>query len=208
MEGCEKNNKSEDLWLEAIKLHPMETGKTIGKTFIRNSKYLLFLVANAVRYLPNSVRIWMKAADLEIDKKGKQKVLRKALENIPHSVRLWKAAVDLEDPEDARQLLTRAVECCSTSTELWLALAKLETYDNARKVLNKARENIPTERQIWISAARLEESRQDEKKVNALIERALISLRAAQVEINRKQWLEDAIDAERAGCKLTSQAIM
>lgn len=31
MEGCEKNNKSEDLWLEAIKLHPMDIGKTIGK---------------------------------------------------------------------------------------------------------------------------------------------------------------------------------
>ncbi|KAI1724194.1 tetratricopeptide repeat domain-containing protein [Ditylenchus destructor] len=145
MEGCEKNSKSEDLWLEAVKLHPPDIAKTI--------------VANAVRHIPQSVRIWLKAADLEQDKKGKRKVLRKALEQIPHSVRLWKAAVDLEDPEDARQLLTRAVECCPTSTELWLALAKLETYENARKVLNKARENIPTERQIWISAARLEETR-------------------------------------------------
>lgn len=150
----------------------------------------------------------MKASDLETDNKGKRKVLRKALENIPHSVRLWKAAVDIEEPDDARQLLSRAVECCNTSTELWLALAKLETYDKARKVLNEARENIPTERQIWISAAKLEESRQDEVKVNALIERALISLRAAQVEINRKQWLEDAIDAERGDCKMTARAIM
>lgn len=42
--------------------------------------------------------------------------------------------MELEDPEDARVLLTRAVECCSTSTELWLALARLESYENARKV--------------------------------------------------------------------------
>lgn len=92
------------------------------------------LVANAVRFLPASVRIWMKAADLEVDKKGKRKVLRKALEHIPHvgsslnfyaslitqslyscifqSVRLWKAAVDLEEPEDARQLLTRVGIVC------------------------------------------------------------------------------------------------
>ncbi|KAI1705808.1 tetratricopeptide repeat domain-containing protein [Ditylenchus destructor] len=194
MEGCEKNSKSEDLWLEAVKLHPPDTAKTI--------------VANAVRHIPQSVRIWLKAADLEQDKKGKRKVLRKALEQIPHSVRLWKAAVDLEEPEDARQLLTRAVECCPTSTELWLALAKLETYENARKVLNKARENIPTERQIWISAARLEETRGEKKRVGALIENGLVLLRSAQVEINRKQWLEDAIDAERAGCFLTSQAII
>lgn len=150
----------------------------------------------------------MKAADLEIDKKAKRKVLRKALENIPHSVRLWKAAVDLEEPEDARLLLTRAVECCSQSTELWLALAKLETYENARKVLNKARENIPTDRQIWISAARLEETRGQSNMVDKMIERGLVSLKAHQVETNRKQWLEDAIDCEKANCKLTSQAIM
>lgn len=150
----------------------------------------------------------MKAADIETDKKAKRKVLRKALENIPHSVRLWKAAVDLEEPEDARQLLTRAVECCSSSTELWLALAKLENYDNARKVLNKARENIPTDRLIWIAAARLEESRGESNMVDKLIDRALLSLKANKVEINRKHWLEDAIDAERASCRLTAQAIM
>lgn len=95
----------------------------------------------------------MKAAELEQDLKSKKRVLRKgyqkkinpfheileifdfiALEHIPSSVRLWKAAVELEEPEDARILLSRSVECCSTSVELWLALAKLETYENARKV--------------------------------------------------------------------------
>jgi len=140
MEGCEKNSKSEDLWLEAIKLHSKDTAKAIGMSVLDTATSILIIfhsVANAVRHLPNSVRIWMKAADLEEEVRGKRKVLRKALENIPHSVRLWKAAVDLEEKEDARQLLTRAVECCSTSTELWLALARLEDHENARKVLNK-----------------------------------------------------------------------
>lgn len=40
-----------------------------------------------------------------------------ALEHIPNSVRLWKAAVELEDEEDARIMLSRAVECCPTSVE-------------------------------------------------------------------------------------------
>jgi pre-mRNA-processing factor 6 len=75
-------------------------------------------------------------------------------------------------------------------------------------VLNKARENIPTERMIWIAAARLEETRGQAKRVPILIERALISLRSAQVEINRKQWLEDAVECEKANCPLTSQSIM
>nr|CDJ96110.1 PRP1 splicing factor domain containing protein [Haemonchus contortus] len=194
MEGCEKNKKSEDMWLEAVRLHPPETAKAI--------------VANAVRSMPHSVRLWMKTAEIETDLKAKKKVFRKALEQIPTSVRLWKAAIELEEPDDARILLTRAVECCSSSTELWLALARLETYENARKVLNKAREHIPTDRQIWLCAARLEETRGQKDMVDRIVQKALTSLTANMVELNREHWMKDAIDAERAGCTLTCQAIM
>ncbi|CAI5450958.1 unnamed protein product [Caenorhabditis angaria] len=194
MEGCEKNKGSEELWLAAIRMHPPELGKSI--------------VANAVRSCPHSVRLWVKASDLESDLKDKKKVLRKALEQIPSSVLLWKAAVELEEPEEARILLTRAVECCRTSTEMWLALARLETYENARKVLNKAREHIPTDRQIWLSAARLEETRGQKDMVDRIVAKALSSLKANQVEVNRDQWLKDAIDAEQAKCPLTCQAII
>lgn len=41
-----------------------------------------------------------------------------ALENIPNSVALWKAAVELEEEEDARIMLSRAVECCPTNVEV------------------------------------------------------------------------------------------
>eukprot|EP00882_Tetradesmus_deserticola_P018299 GHRQ01019657.1.p1 GENE.GHRQ01019657.1~~GHRQ01019657.1.p1 ORF type:complete len:120 (-),score=41.73 GHRQ01019657.1:621-980(-) len=54
------------------------------------------------------------------------------------TARLWKAAVELATEDDARVLLSRAVECCPTHVELWLALAKLESYDNAKKVLGCA----------------------------------------------------------------------
>lgn len=90
----------------------------------------------------------------------------------------------------------------------FISLTYCFRYENARKVLNKARENIPTDRQIWIAASRLEETRGESNMVDKLIDRALLSLRANKVEINRKHWLEDAIDAERAGCRLTAQAIM
>lgn len=33
MEGCEKNNKSDDLWLEAVRLHPPDVARTIGIIF-------------------------------------------------------------------------------------------------------------------------------------------------------------------------------
>jgi pre-mRNA-processing factor 6 len=144
--------------LEAVRLHPPEQAKAI--------------VAQAVAHIPNSVKIWLRACELETEDKSKKRVLRKglsaivslfsswrpALEVIPDSVKLWQAAVDLEEPEDARIMLGRAVECCPTSVDLWLALAYLENYDDARKVLNRARKNIPTEKMIWIAAAKLEEA--------------------------------------------------
>jgi hypothetical protein len=66
-----------------------------------------------------------------------------------HWVRLWKAVVDLSSEDDARVLLSRAVECCPQHVDLWLALARLENYDQARKVLNNARITLPTEPAIW-----------------------------------------------------------
>lgn len=140
--------------------------------------------------------------------KAKKKVFRKALENVPNSVRLWKAAIELEEEDDARIMLSRAVECCNQSVELWLALARLETYENARKVLNKARESIPTDRQIWIMAAKLEEANGNHGMVDKIIDRAIKSLEANQVEINRDQWLEDAIECDKTGSMRTCQAII
>lgn len=157
---------------------------------------------------PQSVRIYIRAAELETDIRAKKRVLRKALEHVPNSVRLWKAAVELEEPEDARIMLSRAVECCPTSVELWLALARLETYENARKVLNKARENIPTDRHIWITAAKLEEANGNTQMVEKIIDRAITSLRANGVEINREQWIQDAEECDKAGSVATCQAVM
>lgn len=183
MKGCEDNPLSEDLWLEAARLQPPETAKAV--------------IAQAARHIPTSVRIWIKAADVETETKAKRRVFRKALEHIPNSVRLWKAAVELENPDDAKILLSRAVECCPTSVELWLALARLETYDNARKVLNKARENIPTDKQIWTTAAKLEEANGNHHMVDKIIERAISSLSANGVEINRDHWFKEAIESEK-----------
>lgn len=121
---------------------------------------------------------------------------------------MWKAAVELEEPEDARILLSRAVECCPTSVELWLALARLETYENARKVLNKARENIPTDRQIWITAAKLEEAHGNSTMVEKIIDRSINSLASNGVEIHRDHWLKEAVDSEKAEAVLTCQAII
>lgn len=194
MRGCEVNPTSEDLWLEAARLQPPETAKGV--------------IAQAARHIPTSVRIWIKAADLETEIKAKRRVFRKSLEHIPNSVRLWKAAVEIENPNDARILLSRAVECCNSSVELWLALARLETYENARKVLNKARESIPTDKSIWTTAAKLEEANGNNHMVEKIIDRAISSLTANGVEINRDQWMQEAMEGEKSGAIKCCQAII
>ncbi len=120
LEGCEMCPESEDVWLEAARLHPPNTAKSI--------------LANAVIHLPTSVKIWLAAADLEVLESRKKAILRLSLAAVPNAVNLWKAAIELENVTDARIMLARAVECVPHSVEMWLALAKLETHENARKV--------------------------------------------------------------------------
>jgi len=56
-------HQSEDVWLEAARLQPGDTAKAV--------------VAQAVRHLPQSVRIYIRAAELETDIRAKKRVLRK-----------------------------------------------------------------------------------------------------------------------------------
>jgi pre-mRNA-processing factor 6 len=194
MEGCETCPDSEDVWLEAARLHPQDQAKTI--------------LAAAARRLPTSVKVFLRAADLEAHDSSKKAVLRKALEANPTSVTLWKAAVDLEDADDARILLSVAVEKVPHSVEMWLALARLESYENARKVLNQARKQLPTERAVWIAAAKLEESQNHGDMVDRIVDKAVRSLDKHEAVVTRAQWLKEAEAAEAAGAPLTSAAIV
>lgn len=200
MQGLENCPTDEDVWLEAARLQTPENAKAV--------------LARAVSQLPESVNIWLQAAKLEQDTQARSRVLRKALERVPNSVRLWKAAVDLASEDDARVLLARAVECCPQHVDLWLALARLETYENARKVLNKAREAVPTDAQIWFTAAMLEESHGNEAIVEKIIERAIKSLRANGVVIDREAWMKEAETCERltppmvATCRAVVKAVV
>ncbi|KAL5524399.1 PRP1 [Sanghuangporus sanghuang] len=205
--GCENCPKSEDIWLEAARLHNTPDAKVI--------------LANAVQHVPQSVKIWLKAASLEQETKAKKRVLRKALEQIPNSVRLWKEVVNLEESiTDARVLLARAVEVIPLSVELWLALARLETPDKAKAVLNKARKAIPTSHEIWIAAGRLLEqeahaegkseaqSAKELEQVDKTIEAGVRELRRHQVLLTREQWLKEAERCESEGSPRTCEAII
>ena len=81
--GTEACPDGEDVWLEALRLNNKENSKV--------------LAADALRRLPNNVKLWLAAADLEALDAQKKTVLRRALEFVPTSVAVWKAAIELEN---------------------------------------------------------------------------------------------------------------
>ncbi|CRG84645.1 Pre-mRNA-splicing factor prp1 [Talaromyces islandicus] len=192
--GCELCPKSEDAWLENIRLNNNHNAKIIA--------------ANAIKHNDHSTRLWIEAMKLESDPRAKKNVLRQALLHIPQSVAIWKEAVNLEeDPADARLLLAKATEMIPLSVELWLALARLETPENAQKVLNTARKAVPTSHEIWIAAARLQEQMGTAAKVNVM-KRAVQALARENAMPKREDWITEAEICEEEGAILTCGAIV
>ncbi|KAE8365269.1 PRP1 splicing factor, N-terminal-domain-containing protein [Aspergillus caelatus] len=192
--GCELCPKSEDAWLENIRLNEGHNAKVIA--------------ANAIKNNDRSTRLWIEAMRLESEPRAKKNVLRQAILHIPQSVVIWKEAVNLEeDPVDARLLLAKAVEMIPLSVELWLALARLETPENAQKVLNAARKAVPTSYEIWIAASRLQEQMGTFNKVNVM-KRAVQSLARENAMLKREEWIAEAENCEEEGAILTCGAII
>ena len=192
--GCEYCPKSEDAWLENIRLNDTHNAKIIA--------------ASAIKNIDHSVSLWIEAMKLENDQRAKKRVIRLALDHIPQSVVLWKEAVNLEEnPDDARLLLAKATELIPLSVELWLALARLESFENAQKVLNKARKAIPTSHEIWIAAARLQEQMGNADKINVM-KRAVQALAKESAMLKREEWITEAEKCEEEGAILTCGAIV
>ncbi|EKD12912.1 pre-mRNA-splicing factor [Drepanopeziza brunnea f. sp. 'multigermtubi' MB_m1] len=191
--GCQFCPKSEDVWLENIRLNDNHNAKIIAAQAIKNND--------------RSVNLWIEAMKLESEARAKKQVIRKALDHIPQSVVLWKEAVNLEeDPSDARLLLAKATEIIPLSVELWLALARLESSDNAQKVLNKARKAIPTSHEIWIAAARLQEQIGN-TGINVM-QRAVKALAKESAMLKREEWITEAEKCEEEDAVLTCGAII
>lgn len=192
--GCELCPKSEDAWLESIRLNEGHNAKVIA--------------ANAIKNNDRSTRLWIEAMRLETEARAKKNVLRQAILHVPQSVIIWKEAVNLEeDPADARLLLAKAVEMIPLSVELWLALARLESPENAQKVLNAARKAVPTSHEIWIAASRLQEQMGTFNKVNVM-KRAVQSLARENAMLKREEWIAEAEKCEEEEAILTCGAII
>lgn len=133
---------------------------------------------SALEQVPNSVRLWKAAVELE-DTEDARIMLSRSVECCPLSTELWLALAKLETYTNARK-----VGFSSFGNYLSVKFHDIVEF-LFRQVLNKAREHIPTDRQIWITAAKLEEANNNLKMVDKIIERSITSLKANMVDVNR-----------------------
>lgn len=207
-EGCHKLPRSEELWLENIRINQ----KTAEGT--RKCK---FIVNEALRYNSKSEKLWVKAFELEnvADITSKRRVLMKAIEFIPTSVELWKLLINIEEDEaDVKKMLDKAVELCPKEWEFWLTLLNLSNYSEAKLVLNRARKNLSDSHLVWLAALKLEERENDAITLEKLVKMLAKGFKELEKHINgeslltKEKWLEESVKAELEGFKKTSQAIV
>jgi pre-mRNA-processing factor 6 len=194
-QGCVRCPKSEDAWLENIRLnHESQNAKVIARRAIEANN--------------RSVRLWVEAMRLENIPSNKKRVIRQALDHIPESEALWKEAVNLEEnQDDAKLMLAKATELIPLSVDLWLALARLESPENAQKVLNRARKAVPTSYEIWIAAARLMEQLGQANKGNVMTTAVRVLAKESAMP-KREDWVAEAEKCEDEGATLTCQNII
>ncbi|SMN20323.1 similar to Saccharomyces cerevisiae YBR055C PRP6 Splicing factor, component of the U4/U6-U5 snRNP complex [Maudiozyma saulgeensis] len=149
-EGCENCPHDEEIWLESIRLHSSDNQKC------------KIIVTTAIKFNYNSIKLWLKAIDLENEKINKYRIVRKALEEVPTSTELWNLAVGFEqDKNEKINILRKALEFVPESIHLWTTLIKIEEYTEAKISLNKARKAIPNNIKVWLLAIELEETHGD-----------------------------------------------
>lgn len=151
VEGCERIPRSEDAWLESIRIH---------QNSFESNKLCKRIATTALSILPTSSKLWLKSVELEssADVFAKKRVVHKALLSLPKSGPLWKKLIELEDdPATVRMLLKKAIEMVPQDWELRQALIDVSDYNEARTVLNSALKTMKDDHRVWITALKIEE---------------------------------------------------
>ena len=92
-DGCVACPANEDVWLEAARLQTPENAKTV--------------LAEAVKKIPQSVKIWIHAASLETNVTMRRRVLRKSVE--AHVIRVAARSAAPIDAVAVERLVTAAL---------------------------------------------------------------------------------------------------
>ncbi|PPQ92100.1 hypothetical protein CVT25_008294, partial [Psilocybe cyanescens] len=193
--GCEHCPKSEDVWIEAARLHNTEDAKIVLANAVQHAGQSRVL-RKALEHIPNSVRLWKETVNLESSAADARILLARAVEVIPLSVELWLALARLESPEKAKKVLNRARKAVPTSHEIWIAAGRLLEQEAESPTLPSGEQKSA------------EQKTKELELVDKTIEGAVRDLRRHQVLLTREQWLKEAEKCELEGSPRTCEAIV
>ncbi|GAV51567.1 hypothetical protein ZYGR_0AF00380 [Zygosaccharomyces rouxii] len=198
-QGCFECPRSEDVWLENIRLN---------STDLQRCK---ILAAQGIKFNPQSLQLWIKAIDLEREDLNKHRVVRSALQELPLSEELWKLAVKYSaDKIEAQRILQKAVELIPTSIDLCSALVHLQSYQDAKLTLNTARRAMPRELRVWILAAEVEENKGEAitgERLLKLLSKGIKQLKENGLNITLLRLLQEAQSLLDEGSLKTAHAL-
>ncbi|KAF7353043.1 hypothetical protein MVEN_01272000 [Mycena venus] len=212
--GCEQCPKSEDVWLEAARLHSNDDAKAKKR-----------VLRKALEHIPNSVRLWKETVNLESSAADARILLSRAVEVIPLSVELWLALARLETPERAKSVLNKARKAVPTSHEIWIAAGRLLEQEAQNKsgsereaelaVVDKTivagvkelrRHQVLLTREQWLKEAERCETEGSPRTCEAIV-RATVGMEVEE-EDRLDTWVGDAEAAEARGMVGTARAIL
>lgn len=197
VEACKKCPTSVDLWLQNIKLN-------------RRDKARLIMI-DAISANMTSLKLWLKAAELETLQGDKLKVFEKACRIIPDEPEIWRRWAETETKIYERDIiLEKAVDKCPKTIDLWISLARIKTNLNSgSEVLTRANNQNPTDKLLRIELAKLHEKfKESLSVVKEIISDVIDNFKNRGVDINRQEWFNDAIFAEHEGFPMTATAIV
>lgn len=196
LQGCKTIPGAEEVWIENVRIN------------MNDIEYAKAIVKEGLKYCKSSVNLWMKAIELEVEKKSKKRMIMRALEDLPRGDQLWKLLIDIEDDEDVvHKLLTKAIDLCPATWEFWIALVNLSTYEDAKKYLNRARKTFRGDVKVWIAACKLEERENPdipEAKIRKLTDRAVNE----NPKVPRAEWFDIATKATEEGFLKTGREVV
>ncbi|CAB4061616.1 PRPF6 [Lepeophtheirus salmonis] len=143
----------------------------------------------ALEQIPNSVRLWKAAVELE-EPEDARILLARAVECCPTSVDLWLALARLETYDNARKVLNKAREHIPTNRQIWITAAKLEEANGNKamveKIINRAIQSLTSNQ--------------------ATIIKHVIGI-GVEEEDRKHTWMEDAESCMDAGAHECARAI-
>lgn len=156
---------------------------------------------------PTFESLWLEAVRLQPPNVAKN-IITQAIYRIPTSVDLWLKAIDLETKvNNKRMVCQKTLKHITNSETSWEKAIQLEEIENLYVLLSQAVKCCPSIK-LWIKLAELEEMKEAKHMMDETIQHIVTWWRVNEVEIDRKNWFEEAVKMEKEGAVYRGQIII